>query len=306
MKSRKVSEQLFLPKGFAFSAASAGIKVSGRPDLAFVEAAPGTTAAALFTRNRAIAAPLQVGRAALKQTGGHLRAVIVNSGNANCATGAAGIRAARQVCAAMARLLKVNAAEVFPASTGIIGVPLPTEKILSKLQDLFSTRESTETGVGRFANAIMTTDTRPKAASVSFRSRTATVNLLGVAKGSGMIHPQMATMLVYLFTDVVARPAELRKILKATSVQTFECISVDGDTSTNDTVLLLASGHSGVRLKATKKPFTASLFSVASHWQSRSCVMAKAHNTSSTCRLNKQELAQKLCRSPAPSRIRHW
>ncbi len=250
MRSRGLTEQICLPKGFAFSAACAGIKVSGRPDLAFVEAASGTTAAALFTRNQVTAAPLQVGRAILEKTGGHLRAVIINSGNANCATGAPGIRAAQRVCASVARLLKVKHEEVFPSSTGIIGVPLPTEKILAHLPALLSARTASEAGVDQFASAIMTTDTRPKTASASFRSSKSTVNLLGIAKGSGMIHPQLATMLVYLFTDIVAQPAKLRRALKLACADTFECISVDGDTSTNDTVLLLASGQSGVHLKS--------------------------------------------------------
>jgi glutamate N-acetyltransferase/amino-acid N-acetyltransferase len=259
MRSRGLTEQICLPKGFAFSAACAGIKVSGRPDLAFVEAASGTTAAALFTRNQVTAAPLQVGRAILEKTGGHLRAVIVNSGNANCATGKPGIRAAQRVCASVARLLKVKHEEVFPSSTGIIGVPLPTEKILAHLPALLSARTASETGVDQFASAIMTTDTRPKTASASFCSSTSTVNLLGIAKGSGMIHPQLATMLVYLFTDIVAQPAELRRTLKLACADTFERISVDGDTSTNDTVLLLASGQSAVHLKSVQKTFAASL-----------------------------------------------
>jgi glutamate N-acetyltransferase/amino-acid N-acetyltransferase len=259
MRSRGLTEQVCLPKGFAFSAASAGIKVSGRPDLAFVEAVPGTTAAALFTRNQVIAAPLQVARDALAKSRGHVRAVVVNSGNANCATGAPGIRAALRVCATVARLLKVKTEEVFPSSTGIIGVPMPTEKILANLPDLLSAAGASEHGVDQFASAIMTTDTRPKIASASFRSGKSTVNLLGIAKGSGMIHPQLATMLVYLFSDVAAQPAELHRALKIACADTFECISVDGDTSTNDTVLLLASGQSGVRLKSAKTAFASAL-----------------------------------------------
>jgi glutamate N-acetyltransferase/amino-acid N-acetyltransferase len=227
--------------------------------LAFVEAAPGTTAAALFTRNQVTAAPLQVGRAILAKTGGYLRAVMVNSGNANCATGKPGIRAAERVCASVARLLRVKNEEVFPSSTGIIGVPLPTEKILAHLPALLSARTAAESAVDQFASAIMTTDTRPKIASASFHSDKSTVNLLGIAKGSGMIHPQLATMLVYLFTDISAPPAELRRTLKLACADTFECISVDGDTSTNDTVLLLASGQSGVNLKSAQKAFAASL-----------------------------------------------
>jgi len=135
---------IYLPKGFSFSAVAAGIKASGRLDLALVEAGPGTTAAALFTKNRVVAAPLEVGRASLAKTRGCARAVIVNSGNANCATGKAGLRACQDVCREAARLLGIRAEEVFPSSTGIIGVPLLAEKIIAKLPELIAARESTE------------------------------------------------------------------------------------------------------------------------------------------------------------------
>lgn len=244
-------DPIHLPAGFSFSAVAAGLKVSRRLDLALVEASPGTKAAAVFTRNRVVAAPLEIGRSSLATTGGRVRAVVVNSGNANCATGLAGRRACERVCREAGRLLGVRHQEVFPSSTGIIGVPLPTEKIVSKLPDLISGRAATEQAVRQFARAIMTTDTRPKLASTHFRSKKADVRLLGVAKGSGMIHPQLATMLVYLFTDLAAGAAEMKQLLRQTCNHTFNCISVDGDTSTNDTVLLLASGQSGVRLSDT-------------------------------------------------------
>jgi glutamate N-acetyltransferase / amino-acid N-acetyltransferase len=242
------SHKICLPAGFSFSAACAGIKASGRSDLALVEASRGTTAAAVFTRNRVVAAPLEVGRAALAATRGGVRALIVNSGNANCATGKAGIRDCQQVARELAGLLKLRPNEVFPSSTGIIGVRLPVEKIVAKLPELCATRKPTKQGIADFARAIMTTDTRPKLASASFHSGGTEVNLLGIAKGAGMIHPQLATMLVYLFTDGAASSAELKRLLRDSSEQTFNCISIDGDTSTNDTVLLLASGRSGVRL----------------------------------------------------------
>jgi glutamate N-acetyltransferase/amino-acid N-acetyltransferase len=238
-----------LPKGFSFSALAAGIKVSGRLDLALVESAPGTTAAALFTQNLVVAAPVEVGRGHLAKTRGRARAVIVNSGNANCATGDAGVRACKQVCKKVAETLTIRPEEVFPSSTGIIGVPLPTEKILANLPQLAASRESTPAALDGFTQAIMTTDTRQKVASAQFSAQGSVVTLLGVAKGSGMIHPQLATMLVYLFTDVAATPAELKQVLREACDQSFNSISVDGDTSTNDTVLLLASGHSGIRLK---------------------------------------------------------
>ena len=167
---RHSPEKIRLPLGFSFSAVAAGIKVSGRPDLALVEAAGGATAAALFTKNRVVAAPVEVGRAALLSTGGRVRAVVVNSGNANCATGRAGIQACERVCREAGKLLGVPAAEIFPSSTGIIGVRLPAEKILAKLPELIAARSASQRGVLAFAHAIMTTDTRPKIASVRFRA----------------------------------------------------------------------------------------------------------------------------------------
>src|SRR6266851_4606587 len=219
---RRSPEKIRLPLGFSFSAVAAGIKVSGRPDLALVEvwgrapspvqaersaaAAGGATAAALFTKNRVVAAPVEVGRAALLSTGGRVRAVVVNSGNANCATGRPGIQACEQVCREAGNLFGVPAAEIFPSSTGIIGVRLPVEKIRAKLPELviLAARSPSQRGVLAFAHAIMTTDTRPKIASVRFRTASKEVTVLGIAKGAGMIHPQPATMLVFLFTDVGA------------------------------------------------------------------------------------------------------
>ena len=244
-----MTETIHLPKGFKFSAIAAGIKVSGRLDLALVEATASTTAAALFTKNRVVAAPLEFGRQSLARTKGRVRAVVVNSGNANCATGKAGLQACQLVCREAAHLLGVHTEEVFPSSTGIIGVPLPAQKVVAKLPQLVAASEASGQGIDRFAQAIMTTDTRPKLASFHFRAGKAEVNLLGIAKGSGMIHPQLATMLVYLFTDVAARPAALKALLRQTCDETFNCMSIDGDTSTNDTVLLLAAGESGARLE---------------------------------------------------------
>ena len=257
-------KSICLPAGFTFAAACAGIKVSGRPDLALVEACPETTAAAVFTKNRVVAAPLEVGRASLAATRGRVRAVIVNSGNANCATGKAGIRASQEVCRELAQLLGLHANQVFPSSTGIIGVPLPVDKIVSALPELAAARTATKQAIADFSRAIMTTDTRPKVACASFRSGKNEVNLLGIAKGAGMIHPQLATMLVYLFTDVTAGPAQLKRLLLDGCEQTFNCISIDGDTSTNDTVLLLASRRSGVSLTqaAVRKQFSEALLEV--------------------------------------------
>jgi glutamate N-acetyltransferase/amino-acid N-acetyltransferase len=239
---------IHLPSGFSFSALAAGIKASGRPDLALIASAPGTRAAAVFTSNRVIAAPLQVAKTSLRMAHGVVRAVVVNSGNANCATGDAGLRGCRRVCREAAKLMGVRPEEIFPSSTGIIGVPFPTEKVIDNLPGLFQRQQSGVAGVCAFSEAIMTTDTRPKVASSSFRVRGRDASVLGIAKGSGMIHPQLATMLVYIMTDVAATSAQLKPVLSEACDETFNCISVDGDTSTNDTVLLLASGKSGVRL----------------------------------------------------------
>lgn len=254
------SGPIFLPKGFAFSAATAGIKSSGKPDLALILAAPHTSAAALFTKNLVVAAPVEVGRSALLQSRGRIRAVVVNSGNANCATGPAGVRACKSVCAETARQLKIHATQVFPCSTGIIGVPLPAEKINSRLSELIAAAGATPEHLRNFAEAILTTDTRPKLASVPLRSGRASIT--GIAKGSGMIHPQLATMLVYLFTDIVASPAELKTVLRRACADSFNVISVDGDTSTNDTVLQLASGESGISLRNVRREFEAALLQV--------------------------------------------
>ncbi len=264
MNNSTGSPVIHLPRGFLFSAVTAGIKASGRADLALAAACAGTTAAAVFTKNRVAAAPVQVGRVSLLAARGRVRAVVVNSGNANCATGPAGIRACRDVCGEAARVLGVKKEEVFPSSTGIIGVLLPAQKIISKLPELTAAGQASEAGLRCFAEAIMTTDLHPKLASAQFRLGNKVVSLTGVAKGAGMIHPQLATMLVYLFTDAEASPSQLRRFLLPVCDQTFNCMSVDGDTSTNDTVLLLASGESGVRLKdaGVAKKFSKALLQV--------------------------------------------
>ncbi|MGH9780082.1 MAG: bifunctional glutamate N-acetyltransferase/amino-acid acetyltransferase ArgJ [Candidatus Acidiferrales bacterium] len=247
--------RLWLPRGFAFAGTRAGIKRGGGLDLGLVELAPGSTAAAVFTRNRVVAAPLIVGARHLRRGRGRLRAVVVNSGNANCATHT-GLSASQTICRQAAGLLRLTPHEVFPASTGVIGVPLPTERILTALPRLLARRKASLAGAREFARAIMTTDTRPKLAAARFRCAGGRATLLGIAKGAGMIHPRLnlasrhATMLVYLFTDVAATPRQLNRLLRVACARTFNRISIDGDTSTNDTVLLVASGASGRRLRA--------------------------------------------------------
>jgi glutamate N-acetyltransferase/amino-acid N-acetyltransferase len=251
-----------VPRGFFFAAGSAGIKASGRPDVAIMEAPAGATAAAMFTRNRVAAAPVVVGRRHLLAARGRVRAIVVNAGNANCATGPAGAEAAEFTCTTLASLLGVSPAQVLPSSTGIIGVPLPVEKLLAALPGVLAAKCNDAQSVAAVAHAIMTTDTRPKMASASLRVGTRAASVLGIAKGAGMIHPDMATMLVYLFTDAAASPTLLRRVLRRAVAQSFNCISIDGDTSTNDTVVLMASGAADVRAAEDEPQFATAVTAV--------------------------------------------
>jgi glutamate N-acetyltransferase/amino-acid N-acetyltransferase len=239
------------------------LKASGKPDLAFVHIPDGAAAAAVFTRNQVVAAPVTVGRDHLNKAKGMIHAVIVNAGNANCATGKPGIKAAKLVCQQTARELpKVKPEQVFPSSTGIIGVPIPVEKITDALPQLIASASAAPEALDAFANAIITTDTHKKISCQSVINNGKTVTLCGVAKGAGMIHPNMATMLVYVFTDVMATPRELQISLEEAVDFSFNNISIDGDTSTNDTALLLASGKSKVELKNIRQEFNAALVKV--------------------------------------------
>jgi glutamate N-acetyltransferase/amino-acid N-acetyltransferase len=257
-----------LPQGFGWGAVRAGIKASGKLDVAFALAPRGANAAAMFTTNQVVAAPVTVGRRHLAATGGRISAVLVNAGNANCATGEAGIRACLETCTAAAETFGLLFDEVFPSSTGIIGVPFPAEKIVAALPKLRELIGTTAEHAELFATAIMTTDTKMKVARAVVvdgdEPGAAEVRIFGCAKGAGMIHPQLgpaalkapkhATMLVYLFTDLQATSVELDTMLQAATARSFNAISIDGDTSTNDTVLLLASGASGVKLDERTRP----------------------------------------------------
>ena len=251
-----------MPRGFLWGAVKAGIKASGNPDLALAVAPRGASAAAMFTRNLVVAAPVTVGQRHLAATGGRVKAVLVNAGNANCATGEGGVRACLETCGAAAETLSFLFDEIFPSSTGIIGVPLPAEKIVAVLPAAVAALGASAEHAASFATAMMTTDTRMKVATAVIDVDGMEVRLFGAAKGAGMIHPQLgmqtgpphATMLVYLFTDIAAAPAELREMLEPAVELSFNSISIDGDTSTNDTVLLLASGASGVALGDATRP----------------------------------------------------
>ena len=245
-----------LPRGFQWGAVKAGIKASGNLDVAIAVTDKVANAAAMFTKNQVVAAPVIVGRKHLLSTGGRVGTVLVNAGNANCATGQPGIDACLKTCVAAAETFHCIFDEVFPSSTGIIGVPFPSEKVVAALPAVKAALGTTPAHAELFAQAIMTTDTKMKVARAVIDVDGAEVVIFGVAKGAGMIHPQLgapvgpphATMLVYLFTDLEAESAQLRGLLEPAVERSFNCISIDGDTSTNDTVLLLASGASGVKL----------------------------------------------------------
>jgi glutamate N-acetyltransferase/amino-acid N-acetyltransferase len=247
-----------LPRGFLWGAVRAGIKPSGRADLSAIVTPETATAAALYTTNKIQAAPLIIDRRHLAANAGRVHTVLINAGNANCATGEAGIAAAEQCCDAAAEIFGCDPEAVFPSSTGIIGVPLPVEKVRAALPALNAAVGDTPDHFASVAAAIMTTDTRPKTAHAAIEIDGREVRIAGIAKGAGMIHPQLAaaphaTMLVYLCTDVLfhgaaADPALLERLLTSAAETSFNRISIDGDTSTNDTVLLLASGASGAIL----------------------------------------------------------
>lgn len=265
MNDSSLLPQEVLPLGFRFAAVRAGIKPSGKDDFAVAVADTTASAAAMFTSNRVVAAPIAVGRRHMERSRGRVRVVAVNAGNANCATGQVGIEACLQVCAAAAETFHCEGHEVFPSSTGIIGVPLPAEKPIAALPEIASSLGATSGHFAQFARAIMTTDTRPKVAHASLDVNGGRVRVAGVCKGAGMIHPQLvphATMLVYLFTDATIEPPALHTLLRMSVEVSFNRISIDGDTSTNDTVLLLASGASGVHIDATNRAFGQALTAV--------------------------------------------
>jgi glutamate N-acetyltransferase/amino-acid N-acetyltransferase len=206
----------------------------------------------MFTSNQVVAAPVTVGRRHMQATGGRVRGVLINSGNANCATGEPGIEACVRSCVAIADQLGCVFDEIFPSSTGIIGVPLPVDKLVAAAPQIATALGDTVEHATSFADAILTTDTRRKVAQASFEYEGRRVHVFGCCKGAGMIGPQLvphATMLVYLFTDIACEAAPLQAMLQTAVESSFNMISVDGDMSTNDTVLLLASGASGVDAK---------------------------------------------------------
>lgn len=235
--------------GFRFAGVAAGLKDGGRRDVALVVCDPGTTAAGAFTTNRFAAPPVLLARRRVKA--GAVRALLVNTKSANAGTGAAGLVAAERCCLEAADVLGVSVESVVPCSTGKIGEPLAVDKMKRGI------RAAAEALSGDAfwdaAEAIRTTDAFTKAAVRRVGRGPKTITVAGMAKGAGMIHPQMATTLAFVFTDAALPATRLRRFLRAALAGSFNAISVDGDTSTNDTALLLASGASGVRPAAGSK-----------------------------------------------------
>jgi len=234
---------LDLVAGVDVGTAMAGIRQSGRRDLMVMRLAPGSAVAGVFTRNRFCAAPVTLARRHLG-AGWDPRALVVNTGNANAGTGVDGVARARAVCEGVARALGCAVEQVLPFSTGVIMEPLPAERILAALPTAVA-----DLGPGNWAlaaDAIMTTDTVPKAVSRRVMLAGGEVRVTGIAKGAGMIRPDMATMLAFVATDAVVTRSDLDRLLHAATARSFNCITVDGDMSTNDAFMLMASGGSGV------------------------------------------------------------
>lgn len=235
--------------GFRLAGVAAGIKANGKPDLGLILADAAVSTAAVFTRNRVQAAPVTIARRRVKK--GRARAILVNAGCANACTGEPGIAAAERATAAIAEALGIGAAEVIPASTGVIGALLPAEKIVAARAALIEALAPD--GGDAFARAIMTTDQWPKIASTELPLGRGRARVMGIAKGAGMIHPDMATTLGFVITDAGAPPALLKEILRRAVDSTFNAISVDGDTSTNDTIVVMASGRAGTVRAGSKQ-----------------------------------------------------
>jgi len=233
--------------GVRLATAEAGIRYKNRKDVCLIELAQGGTAAGVFTKNKFCAAPVHVAKENLAKD--PVRYLIINSGNANAGTGDEGMRAARETCRTVAALAGCPMSQVLPFSTGVIGQDLPILPFQQAMPSLMS--ELSEDGWEDAARTIMTTDTRPKYCSKQIELDGETITITGIAKGSGMIHPNMATMLGYVATDAKIDQKRLQSMLAKGVDPSFNSITVDGDTSTNDACVLLASGASGVEITDT-------------------------------------------------------
>ena len=243
--------------GVRLGTAKAGIKKRAARDIAIIAFDRPVATAATFTKNQFVAAPVTIARDNLSVCRGRTRAWLVNSGNANCGTGKAGVATAQKSCATVAKLLGSTPEQVLPFSTGVIMEQLPSGKLLDGAKKAACNLSSN--GWEDAAKAIMTTDTRPKGASVSFPAKGKRHNITGIAKGSGMIHPDMATMLAFIATDAKIPATALRRHLSDAVSCSFNAISVDGDTSTNDSVAIAATGSGATLSKAEQKKFGGAL-----------------------------------------------
>jgi glutamate N-acetyltransferase/amino-acid N-acetyltransferase len=237
--------------GIELGHAEAGIRKAGRKDLLVMRLAASATVSGVFTKNRFCAAPVQLCKEHLgkRVTGKPIRALVVNTGNANAGTGESGLANARATCAALADLLQCDPAQVLPFSTGVILEPLPVERLQAGLPQAVANLRTDNWF--NAAMSIMTTDTQPKAASRQIQINGQTVTLTGISKGAGMIKPNMATMLGYLATDAKVAQPVLDDMLKYVADRSFNCISIDGDTSTNDSFMLIATGAAPVNITSS-------------------------------------------------------
>ncbi len=234
--------QLLPVAGVRWGITEAGVRKANRKDVSVMLLDEGASVAGVFTKNRFCAAPVQVCREHL-QSGLGIRAMVINTGNANAGTGAPGLAHARQTCEAMARLLQCQPAQILPFSTGVIMEPLPVERIVAGLPAALT--DAAATHWARAAEGIMTTDTVPKAASAQVQLGGKTVNITGISKGAGMIRPNMATMLGFLATDAAIAPELLPALARELADGSFNRITIDGDTSTNDSFVVVATHQAG-------------------------------------------------------------
>lgn len=245
--------------GVRFASAAAGVRYKGRTDVMLAELVAGTSVAGVFTRSSTRSAPVLDCQAKLGSDPSTPAAILVNSGNSNAFTGSAGEKSVAAICDAVAAATGVAADRIFTASTGVIGERLPHDRITAVIEGLKG--DLAPEGIEGAARAIMTTDTFAKGASASIEIEGETVKIAGIAKGSGMIAPDMATMLVYLFTDAKIEQPALQALLGALTDQTFNCITVDSDTSTSDSLMIAATGTSGVDVTESAG-FTQALYGV--------------------------------------------
>ena len=247
-----IPSELMPVKGIEIGYAEAGIKKPGRKDVLVMKLADTATVAGVFTKNRFCAAPVQISRANLEAAangGKPIRALLVNTGNANAGTGETGLAHANATCAALARLLDCEAQQILPFSTGVILEPLPVEKIVAGLPDAIANLQLDNWF--NAAEAIMTTDTQPKAASRTVDICGHAVTMTGISKGAGMIRPNMATMLGYLAFDAKVAQPVLDELVRHAADHSFNCITIDGDTSTNDSFMLIATGTGSLAIANT-------------------------------------------------------